>query len=89
MAITHFIAGAHKYLINVIPNTRARPFERFLRWQRTNVLELIARDEDLLKAIAKMEIMEFKRTTEKSYASQYAYIKVAENMKLLRNRQQF
>lgn len=66
MAITHFIAGAQKCLINEFPNTRARPFERFLRWQRTNALELVARDKDLLKAIAKMETREFKRTAEKA-----------------------
>lgn len=31
MAITHFIAGAHKCLINEFPNTKAGPFEQFLR----------------------------------------------------------
>ena len=31
MAITHFIVGVHKCLINEFPNTRAGPFERFLR----------------------------------------------------------
>jgi hypothetical protein len=32
MALTHFIAGAHKCLINEFPYTRADPFEMFLRW---------------------------------------------------------
>ena len=61
MAITHFIAGAHKCLINEFPNTRAGPLERFLRWQRMNAPELVARDEDLQKAIEKMEGRELKR----------------------------
>ena len=61
MAITHFIAGAHKCLINEFPNTRAGPLERFLRWQRVNAPELVARDEDLQKAIEKMEGCELKR----------------------------
>ena len=49
MAITHFIAGVHKCLINEFPNTRAGPLERL------NAPELLARDEDLQKAIEKME----------------------------------
>ena len=61
MALTHFISGAHKCLINEFPYTRAGPFERFLRWQRTNAPELVARDEDLLKAVEKMETRELKR----------------------------
>lgn len=32
IAITHFIAGAHKCLVNEFPYTRVGPFERFLRW---------------------------------------------------------
>ena len=61
MSITHFITGAHKCLINEFPNTRAGPFERFLRWQRLNAPELVARDEDLQKALDKVEIRESKR----------------------------
>ena len=61
MAITHFIEGAHKCLINEFPNTRAWPLERFLRWQRKNAPDLVARDEDLRKAIEKMESRELKR----------------------------
>jgi hypothetical protein len=64
MAITHFIAGAHMCLINEFPNTRAGPLERFLRWQRTNAPELVARDEDLQKEIEKMEHRELKRIAE-------------------------
>lgn len=61
MAIIHFIAVAHKCLINEIPNTKARPLERFLRWQRINAPKLVVRDEDLQKTIEKMETRELKR----------------------------
>jgi hypothetical protein len=61
MALTHFIAGAHKCLINEFPYTRADPFERFLRWQKFNTLGLVAREEDLHKAIGKAETKELKR----------------------------
>ena len=61
IAITHFITGAHKCLINKFPNTRVGPFERFLRWQRLNAPELVAKDEDLQKAIEKTETREPKR----------------------------
>jgi len=61
MAITHFIIGTHKCSINEFPNTRAGPFERFLRWQRLNAPELVAKDEDLQKAIEKVETRELKR----------------------------
>ena len=61
MAINHFIAGAHKCLINEFPNTRAGPFERFLRWQRLHAPELVARDEDMQKALEKVETRELKR----------------------------
>ena len=64
MAITHFIAGAHKCLINEFPHTRAGPFERFLRWQRHNAPELVEKDEDLRRAIDKMEIRDNKRMAE-------------------------
>ena len=47
MAITHFIACAHKCLIKEFPYTRAWLFERFLRWQRTNAPELVAKEENL------------------------------------------
>ena len=64
MSITHFITGAHKCLINEFPNTRAGPFERFLRWQRLSAPELVVKDEDLQKAIDKVETREFKRGVE-------------------------
>lgn len=57
---TIFIAGAYKCLINEFPHTKARPFERFLRWQRTNALALVALDEDLQRVIKKMEARELK-----------------------------
>ena len=47
MAISHFIAGAHKCLIDEFPHTRADPYERILRWQKMNAYELVAKDEDL------------------------------------------
>lgn len=40
-------------LINEFPNTRVGPFERIMRWQRLNAPELVAKDEDLQKAIEK------------------------------------
>ena len=64
MALTHIIAGAHKYLINEFVYTRVGPFERFLRWQRTNARKLVARDKNLLKAVEKMETRELKRAAE-------------------------
>lgn len=64
MAITHYIAGAHKCLINEFPYTCARPFERFLRWQLTNAPELVAKEEDLQKTIGKIETKELKRANE-------------------------
>ena len=70
MAISHFIAGAHKCLINEFPNTRAGPFERFLRWQRLNAPELVARDEDLQRAIEKVETRELKRGAEEAAQQQ-------------------
>jgi hypothetical protein len=66
MAITHFIAGAHRCLINEFPNTRAGPFERFLRWQRLHAPELVELDDDLRRAIEKMEIRDNKRAAEMS-----------------------
>ena len=66
MTLTHFIAGAHKCLINKFPYTMAGPFERFLRWQRLNDPELVARDEDLQKAIAKAGNRELKRDAEET-----------------------
>lgn len=64
MAITHFIAGAHKCLINKFPNTRAGPFERFLKWQRLHAPEFVEKDDDLRKAVDKMEIRDNKRAIE-------------------------
>jgi hypothetical protein len=64
MAITHFIAGVHRCLINEFPHTRAGPFDRFLRWQRLNAPALVAQDEDLQRAMDKLEIRDRKRTSE-------------------------
>ena len=64
MAITHFIAGAHKCLINEFPHTRAGPFERFLKWQRLHAPEFVEKDDDLRKAVDKMEIRDNKRAIE-------------------------
>ena len=64
MAITHFIAGAHKCLINQFPHTRAVPFERFLWWQRLNAPELAEKDKDLRRANDKMEIRDTKHVAE-------------------------
>ena len=61
MAITHFIAGAHRCLINEFPHTRAGPFDRFLKWQRLNAPEFVENDEDLRKAVEKMELRDNKR----------------------------
>jgi hypothetical protein len=66
MAITHFIAGAHRCLINEFPHTRAGPFDRFLRWQRLNAPALVAQDEDLQRAMDKLEIRDWKRTSERT-----------------------
>ena len=64
MAITHFIAGAHKCLINEFPHTQAGPFEQFLWWQRLNAPELVEKDEDLRRAIDKMETRDNTRVVE-------------------------
>lgn len=61
MAITHFIEGVHTSLINEFPYTRASPFERFYRWQNTHNPEGVARDEDLSRAIARLEAREAKQ----------------------------
>lgn len=64
MAITHFITGAHECLINEVLNTRVGPFERFVRWQQSNALELVAKDEDMQMAVEKMGTRELKRVAE-------------------------
>jgi hypothetical protein len=64
MVITHFIAGAHRYLINEILHTMAGPFERFLRWQRLNAPEMVESDDDLHRAIEKLEICDNKRVAD-------------------------
>lgn len=46
--------------------TRVGPFERFLRWQQTNAPKLVTRDEDLLKAVEKMETRELKRAAKEA-----------------------
>lgn len=55
MAITHFIEGVHTSLINEFPFTRAGPFDRFFRWQRTNNPQGVEQDEDLSRAIARWD----------------------------------
>lgn len=55
MAITHFIEGVHTSLINEFPYTRAGPFDSFLRWQRKHNPRGVAQDEDLQRAIIRME----------------------------------
>ena len=70
MAISHFIAGAHKCLINEFPHTRAGSFERFLRWQRLNAPEAVAGDEDMRRAIEKIETKDLKRTAQEGTTMQ-------------------
>lgn len=55
MAMTHFIEGVHPSLINEFPCTRAGPFERFLKWQRQNNPEGVAQDEDLQRALLRLD----------------------------------
>jgi len=66
MALSHFIEGAHVSLINEFPFTRAGPFERFLKWQRRNNPQAVARDEDLQRAIIKFESKEIRHRGESS-----------------------
>ena len=61
MAITHFIEGVHTSLINEFPYTRAGAFERFLRWQRKHNPQGVAQDEDLQRAIIRMEAKDVKK----------------------------
>lgn len=58
MAITHFIEGVHVSLTNEFPFTRVGPFERFLKWQRRNNPQAVAEDEDLQRALIKLEANE-------------------------------
>jgi hypothetical protein len=53
--MTHFIEGVHPSLINEFPCTRAGPFERFLNWQRQNNPEGVAQDEDLQRALLRLD----------------------------------
>ena len=61
MAITHFIEGVHTSLINEFPYTRAGLFDRFLRWQRQHNPQGVAQDEDLQRAIIRMEGKDLKK----------------------------
>ena len=61
--MTNFIARAHKCLIDEFPYTRAGPFERFLKWQRINAPELLAKDEVLQCAIDKMGSQDLNRAS--------------------------
>ena len=70
IAITHFIAGAHKCLINEFDTTQAGPFERFLRWQRLHAPGLVAQDEDLQRAIKKLDNKDLKRSAEEGSRAQ-------------------
>lgn len=58
MAITHFIEGVHSSLINEFPYTRVGPFERYLKWQRTNNPHFVAQDEDLQRALLVLQAKE-------------------------------
>lgn len=58
MAITHFIEGVHSSLINEFPFTRVGPFERYLKWQRANNPQAIAQDEDLQRALIRLDAKE-------------------------------
>ncbi len=58
MALTHFIEGVHISLINEFPFTRAGPFERFLKWQKRNNPQAVAQDEDLQRAVLRLEAKE-------------------------------
>jgi hypothetical protein len=60
MATMHFIVGAHRCLVNELPHTKAGSFERFLRWHPLNAPALVADDEDLQRAIDKMESIDIK-----------------------------
>lgn len=50
--------------MNEFPHTQTKPFKRFLHWQWMNAPKLVTRDEDLHKAIEKMETRELKRLVE-------------------------
>ena len=63
MAITHFIEGVHPSLINEFPFTRAGPFERFFKWQRKNNPHAVAQDEDLQRALLRLEAREARQHT--------------------------
>lgn len=58
MAITHFIAGAQKSLIDELLYIWVGVFKRFLRWQRLNSPEVVSRDVDLHKTIKKIKTLE-------------------------------
>ena len=58
MAITHFIEGVHSSFINEFPYTRVGPFERYLKWQRTNNPHFVAQDEDLQRALLVLQAKE-------------------------------
>ena len=61
MAITHFIEGVHTSLINEFPFTRTGPFERFLQWQRMNNPHVVAQDEDLQRALLRLDAREIRQ----------------------------
>ena len=61
MEITHLIEGVHTSLINEFSYTRAGVFERFLRWQRKHNPQGVAQDEDLQRAIIRMECKDIKK----------------------------
>ena len=48
-------------LINEFPFTRVGPFERFLKWQRRNNPQAVAQDEDLQRALIRLETKEGQR----------------------------
>ena len=61
MVLTHFIEGVHVSLINEFPFIRAGSFERFLKWQKKNNPQAVERDEDLQRAIMRLEAKESKQ----------------------------
>ncbi len=63
MALTHFIEGVHPSLINEFPFTRTGPFERFLKWQRVNNPHVVAQDEDMQRALLRLDAREIRQPT--------------------------
>lgn len=71
MSMTHFIEGAHTSMINEFPFTRCGPFERFLKWQRKNNPQGVAQDEDLQRAIMRLEAKEARQRLQGTGSQDY------------------